>query len=195
MKDLGSPHDSAKVLEYMPLVEATARRIQTQLEYEDRRQAGSLGLLYALKHFDEAKAAAKQTCFAAYATRCIRGYILQATVKSCNQFGLPVAKFWTKHGVSTTSLEVLTEGHAELEDRLSLSPAVYEESSETREQLEQAIATLSAREQRILRLRFGWNGAKGKTLKAVAANLGVSGEYIRQLQKRALEKLKFRVFT
>lgn len=50
--------------------------------------------------------------------------------------------------------------------------------------------SLDEREQTIVALRFGLNGEKSQTLRQIADLLGISKERVRQLQMRALEKLR-----
>ncbi len=56
-----------------------------------------------------------------------------------------------------------------------------------------ALATLSAREQAILRLRFGIGGGDEHTLEEVGQRLGVTRERVRQLEAGALDKLRCRL--
>jgi len=55
---------------------------------------------------------------------------------------------------------------------------------------QEGIALLSAREQNILRWRFGMSGEKEHTLEEIGAKLGLSRERVRQLEARALSKLR-----
>ena len=57
--------------------------------------------------------------------------------------------------------------------------------------LPEAIENLPGREKQILRLRFGLEDGKTKTLKAVGKEFGVTRERIRQIEAKALKKLKF----
>jgi len=52
------------------------------------------------------------------------------------------------------------------------------------------IGTLTAREQLILRLRYGLGGEEEHTLEQIGQNLGLSRERVRQLEARALKKLR-----
>ena len=52
------------------------------------------------------------------------------------------------------------------------------------------LATLSPREEKILRLRFGFGKAREHTLHEVGQQFGVTRERIRQLEGKALQKLR-----
>ncbi|HVH16746.1 MAG TPA: sigma-70 family RNA polymerase sigma factor, partial [Myxococcota bacterium] len=52
------------------------------------------------------------------------------------------------------------------------------------------IAALTAREQLILRLRYGLGGEEEHTLEQIGQSLGLSRERVRQLEARALKKLR-----
>jgi RNA polymerase primary sigma factor len=58
------------------------------------------------------------------------------------------------------------------------------------EQLEQVLDTLTPREARILRLRYGLRGGRAHTLEEVAQIFGLTRERIRQIQKEALQRLR-----
>lgn len=59
-----------------------------------------------------------------------------------------------------------------------------------RDQVEQWLQELSAREQRVLTMRFGLNGERSCTLQEVGAALGLSRERVRQIEQEALAKLR-----
>jgi RNA polymerase primary sigma factor len=59
--------------------------------------------------------------------------------------------------------------------------------------LQEVLATLDARESKILSMRFGLDDGKAKTLEQVAEHFGVTRERIRQIQKQALEKMRERI--
>jgi RNA polymerase primary sigma factor len=50
---------------------------------------------------------------------------------------------------------------------------------------------LSSREQEVLRMRFGLDGSQGKTLQQIADKLHVSRERVRQIETRALRRLRY----
>ena len=67
-----------------------------------------------------------------------------------------------------------------------------EEASYTllREQLEDVLATLTPREQQVLRMRFGLQDGKPHTLEEVGKEFNVTRERIRQIESKALRKLR-----
>jgi RNA polymerase primary sigma factor len=52
------------------------------------------------------------------------------------------------------------------------------------------LSTLQPREEKILRLRFGLDGHQAETLEKIGKIFNVSKERIRQIEKKALRKLK-----
>jgi RNA polymerase primary sigma factor len=56
--------------------------------------------------------------------------------------------------------------------------------------LDDALAGLSAREQEVIRLRFGLLDGKPRTLEEVGQEFGVTRERIRQIEHKALKKLR-----
>lgn len=56
--------------------------------------------------------------------------------------------------------------------------------------IEEALSTLSAREARILRLYFGIDGQKPKTLEEIGKLIGVTRERVRQIKQRAIDRMR-----
>ena len=77
-----------------------------------------------------------------------------------------------------------------IEDTKQASP--YELTSQRllRENIEEVLAALSDRESKVLEMRFGLRGAKPMTLEEVGREFGVTRERIRQIEAKALRKLK-----
>jgi len=59
-----------------------------------------------------------------------------------------------------------------------------------KEQLEDVLDTLSPREEKVLRLRFGLDDGRSRTLEEVGQVFGVTRERIRQIEAKALRKLR-----
>jgi len=77
-----------------------------------------------------------------------------------------------------------------IEDHEARAPA--EEASFTllREQLDDVLKTLTEREQKVLRLRFGLDDGRARTLEEVGQKFGVTRERIRQIEAKTLRKLR-----
>ena len=59
-----------------------------------------------------------------------------------------------------------------------------------KENLEEVLGSLSDREGRVLKMRFGLGGKRPMTLEEVGREFGVTRERIRQIEAKALRKLK-----
>jgi len=77
-----------------------------------------------------------------------------------------------------------------LEDKKAVSPANATVFSMLKEELEQAMESLTDRETKILTLRFGLEDGAPKTLEEVGALFRVTRERIRQIESKALKKLR-----
>ena len=71
-------------------------------------------------------------------------------------------------------------------------PVPAEAAAQTllKEQLDEVLDTLTEREQKVLRLRFGMNDGRARTLEEVGKEFDVTRERIRQIEAKALRKLK-----
>jgi len=59
-----------------------------------------------------------------------------------------------------------------------------------KEQLHEILTSLSDRERKVLEMRFGLNDGQGRTLEEVGYEFGVTRERIRQIEAKALRKLR-----
>ena len=59
-----------------------------------------------------------------------------------------------------------------------------------KENIEEVLSALTDREAKVLKMRFGLNGARPMTLEEVGQKFGVTRERIRQIEAKALRKLK-----
>ncbi|GBD07884.1 RNA polymerase sigma factor SigA [Candidatus Thermoflexus japonica] len=94
------------------------------------------------------------------------------------------------------SLEMPTDDEEEsvlgdfIEDRGAASPSEVVSQQMLREILHEALATLSPREVRILKLRYGLVDGRMYTLEEVGRKLGVTRERVRQIEAQALARLR-----
>jgi RNA polymerase primary sigma factor len=77
-----------------------------------------------------------------------------------------------------------------VEDTDELSPADIVAQAMLRDQVTAALSCLSERERAVVRLRFGLDDGRTRTLEEVGNVLGVTRERIRQIERRTLSKLR-----
>lgn len=77
-----------------------------------------------------------------------------------------------------------------IEDVSGKTPESEAIKSSDHDVIMRAIATLDAREQVIIRCRYGLDDGRAKTLKEVGAQFGITRERVRQIEKKALKKLR-----
>ncbi|WP_028399233.1 RNA polymerase sigma factor RpoD [Ectobacillus panaciterrae] len=77
-----------------------------------------------------------------------------------------------------------------IEDQEATSPADHAAYELLKEQLEDVLDTLTDREENVLRLRFGLDDGRTRTLEEVGKVFGVTRERIRQIEAKALRKLR-----
>ncbi len=75
-------------------------------------------------------------------------------------------------------------------DESSLSPADVATRQLLKEQMDDVLDSLSIRERRVLQLRFGLDDGRQRTLEEVGKEFGVTRERIRQIEAKALRKLR-----
>lgn len=77
-----------------------------------------------------------------------------------------------------------------IEDDTALSPADSAAFSMLREELSTALESLTERERQVVRLRFGLEDGRARTLEEVGKEFNVTRERIRQIEAKALRKLR-----
>lgn len=148
---------------------------------EDLISIGTIGLIKAVNTF----CPEKNIKLATYASRCIENEILMFLRKSTQY----------KNDMSIDEpLNVDWDGNELLlSDVLGSEPDTVGREIETeaeRTQLMAAVHRLSAREQQIMKLRFGLDGRRDHTQKEVADLLGISQSYISRLEKKIILRLR-----
>lgn len=77
-----------------------------------------------------------------------------------------------------------------IEDQKALAPADAASHQMLKEQMEDVLFSLSERERKVLELRFGLEDGRTRTLEEVGREFGVTRERIRQIEAKALRKLR-----
>ena len=77
-----------------------------------------------------------------------------------------------------------------IEDSEAMRPDEYTNQELLKEQLNEVLDTLTDREENVLRLRFGLEDGQTKTLEQVGQQFGVTRQRIRQIEAKALRKLR-----
>lgn len=164
------------------LVVYIARKFESSgVGLEDLISIGTIGLMKAVRTF----CPERNIKLATYSSRCIENEILMYLRKNAQKrceisIDEPLNVDWDGN-------ELL------LSDVLgSDADAVHRdlEAEAERRQLLCCVARLPAREQQIMRLRFGICGEQEHTQKEVADRLGISQSYISRLEKRIIRRLR-----
>ena len=164
------------------LVVYIARKFDnTGVELDDLISIGTIGLIKAVNSFN----LEKNIKLATYASRCIENEILMHLRRVVRQ----------KCEVSLDEpLNVDFEGNELLmSDVLGTEPDIVSKRLETeveKKLLWEAIDRLSAREKKIMEMRFGLSGNQEKTQKEVADSMGISQSYISRLEKKIIGRLR-----
>ena len=77
-----------------------------------------------------------------------------------------------------------------IEDQSTLAPSEAASFRLLKEQVNDVLHTLSDRERRVLQLRFGLEDGRDRTLEVIGREFGVTRERIRQIEAKALRKLR-----
>ena len=164
------------------LVVYIARKFEnTGIGIEDLVSIGTIGLIKAVNTFN----VDKKIKLATYASKCIENEILMflrrnSRTRSEVSFDEPLNVDWDGN-------ELLLSDVLGTENDLVYRPL---EEEVDRGLLNQALETLSAREHRIMELRFGLYDGRERTQKEVADRPGISQSYISRLEKRIIRRLR-----
>jgi RNA polymerase primary sigma factor len=160
------------ICSYLGLVVSIVRKwTRNYPDFSDLVSEGHVSLIQASERFDFTRG----TRFSTYATQVI-----------INDFVRRVPRDRRRRVRFATSHEGLLQAHADYRD--SGLPATLD-GEPTREIIKKMLHYLDDREQKIIVRRFGLAGDR-HTLVKLSQELGISKERVRQLQTRALDKLR-----
>lgn len=77
-----------------------------------------------------------------------------------------------------------------IKDEHNMSPEEYATNEMLKDEISDVLLTLTEREEKVIRLRFGLEDGKPRTLEEVGQMFGVTRERIRQIEAKALRKLR-----
>lgn len=165
------------------LVAHVAKKYQSPEEdSDDLISIGTIGLIKAVTTFDHTK----NNRLATYAARCIDNELLmmlRMRKKTSKEVSLYEPIGMDKEGNEINLLDIIEGENVDI-------PEIMDLKADTRRLYQILQKVLTAREQEILRLRYGLFGAEEKTQREIAERLGISRSYVSRIEKTALKKLK-----
>ena len=150
-------------------------------ELDDLLSIGTIGLIKGINSYRTDKGVRLAT----YASRCIENEILmhfRAQRKTAGELSLSEALDSEDEDGNLSFLDVVAQ-----EDDLAEQVGLREECDRLRGCLE---TELDAREEKIIRLRYGLGGGEPLTQNETAQRCGISRSYVSRIEKKALEKLR-----
>ncbi|WP_054870541.1 RNA polymerase sigma factor RpoD/SigA [Caloranaerobacter sp. TR13] len=119
----------------------------------------------------------------------------------CKALDITIEKYYELKKINNTFLNLSSlnafVGDEEESELIEFIPADEEESlediiikKELSKEIDLVLSTLKPREENVIRQRFGFDNGEEKTLEQVGKNLGVTRERIRQIETKAIKKLR-----
>jgi RNA polymerase sigma factor (sigma-70 family) len=158
------------------------------LEIDDLLQEGALGLLRAAALFDPAHGAR----FSTYATPWIRQFMVRAIAATGATIHIPCNIPWSAALPAVVVSLDQPLGADRDTSRLDFAPAPVDVEATVVASVwsHTLLAALPAQERAVISARCGFDAAGPQTLRAIGARCGFTPEGVRQVEKRALRKLR-----
>lgn len=203
LQDLYNDWESVRnqlAVQYMPIVNQIARRYDNEnVDPGDIMQEGYSGLLRAIDSYDLDFGVP----FEVYARYWLRKYLGTTVTCNANVVRIPDSAIKQNRLAKRSGAFVNETAHlpqfeweiSDLEDTNAVSPEDNYMRERTRTFLNECVATLNEKEQKVIKLRYYNNGIPTVALENVSKQMGCSRESARLLENSALSALRKKVET